>query len=277
MGIYDRDYYRDSPRRGTFGSFSPVSVTTWLIVINVLVFVVDAVLANQALRHHYGDVGREYLRYLGIKATGPFERWGYFSVDLGVRHLQLWRALSYQFLHANFQHIFFNMLGLFLFGPIVESYLGARRYLAFYLLCGCSGALFYALMYYAGVLGGVGVPMVGASAAIYGVLVAAALCAPDTTVMLWWPPMRVPLNYLAIFMTVLAAYSAFNNGANAGGEMAHLGGAALAFVLVRYDFRFNPFSLGAPRRASGRRRAGAAGRRRKPRVRFTDWSKDMNR
>jgi membrane associated rhomboid family serine protease len=128
-------------------------------------------------------------------------------------------------------------------------------------------------MYYAGVLAGVAVPMVGASAAIYGVLVAAAVCAPDTTVMLWWPPMRVPLKYLALVMTALAAFSAFNNSANAGGEAAHLGGAALAFVLVRYAFPFNPFALDAPRRRGGSR--GPAHRRK--RVRFTDWSKDLNR
>jgi membrane associated rhomboid family serine protease len=268
MGIYDRDYYRAAPR-GSFGSFRVSSITTWLVILNVAVFLVDSLLLHAWARREFPDVPPQFIMRGGF--MGPIEFQGHYSIDLAIHQLQLWRFVSYQFLHANFMHLFFNMFGLYLFGPIVESYLGARRYLAYYLLCGCSGAVVYTLLYYLGILWApdAATPMVGASAAIYGVLVAGAVLTPDTTVMLIFPPIPIQLRYLAIIMVGLAAYAAFNNGHNAGGEAAHLGGAVLGFVLIRYRFAFNPFAAGAPARAGARRR--------RARTQFKDWSKDMNR
>jgi membrane associated rhomboid family serine protease len=271
MGIYDRDYYRDPPRRGGFGNFSALSVTTWLIVVNVLVFVIDAWLWNRAIREQLTGVPRQFVPYMraqlaAMNPFGPIESWGFFSVDSAIGHAQVWRVLSYQFLHANLMHLLFNMLGLYFFGPIVEGYLGRGRYLGFSLLCGCSGAVVYTLLCYAGVLPDAAAALVGASAAIYGVLIAAAVLAPDVTVMLFFPPVPLQLKYMAMIMVGIAAYTAFTNGRNAGGEAAHLGGAVLGYVLMRYPFPLNPF---APR-------AGPA-RARRRRVKFTDWSKDMNR
>jgi membrane associated rhomboid family serine protease len=169
-------------------------------------------------------------------------------------------------------HLLLNMVGLFLFAPIVESYLGARRYLIFYLLCGCSGAFVYLLLYYLGVLGGpvaAVAPLVGASAGIYGVLVAAAVIAPDLTVVLLFPPIPIQLKYLALIMVGIAGYVAFTQGnvykSNAGGQAAHLGGAALGFLLIRFPQVLNPFG------------ARKTARRARRRSNSKDWSKDMNR
>src|SRR3954451_24488303 len=175
MGIYDRDYYRDSPRRGGFGVFSMASVTTWLIVINVAVFFID----QMSIRYRV-DEATGYV--IGI--LRPIQQWGAFSKLTAVDHFQVWRFFTFQFLHANFVHIFSNMISLYLFGPIVENYFGRRRFLAFYLLCGCSGAFVYLLLLLAGILHGDQVWLVGASAGIFGVLVAGAMLAPDVTIML---------------------------------------------------------------------------------------------
>ncbi|MDB5321500.1 MAG: rhomboid family protein [Phycisphaerales bacterium] len=264
MGIYDRDYYRDPRPRGGFGSFSMGSVTTWLIVINVTVYLLDAILYQQSLRA-YGpevfDIPARLRTFYGVPTAGPLEQWGYFSVENAVTHLQLWRFFTYQFLHANFQHLFFNMLGLYFFGPIVESYLGTRRYLAFYLLCGCSGAFFYLVLYYLGPLHSAGdkVSLVGASAGIYGVLIAGAVLAPNVTVMLMFPPIPMQLKYLAMILVGIAAYTAFTNGSNAGGQAAHLGGAGLGYLLIRHPQVLNWV---APRPKA------------RSRARFTDWSQD---
>jgi membrane associated rhomboid family serine protease len=270
MGIYDRDYYRDRPPRGGFGNFSMASVTTTLIALNVAVFIVDALLFQQRLRT-FGPQILQYPDYIrqamGVPPTGPLEEFGYYSVDQAIHHLQLWRFVSYQFIHANLQHLFFNMLGLYFFGPIVESYLGPRRYLGFYLLCGCSGAVVYTLLYYLGPLAqpdGDIAPLVGASAGIYGVLVAAALLVPDVTIVLMFPPIPIQLKYLALGMVALAAYSAFNSGHNAGGEAAHLGGAALGYLLIRYPRALNLLDLPRARGQVRRRTA------------FRDWSRDPN-
>src|SRR4051812_23809876 len=111
MGIYDRDYYRDRRPRGGFGHFEMWSATTWLIVINVAVFFLDRLLPPYDVL-----VTSRYRMQIG-----RLEYWGYFSIDTAVYHFQLWRVVTCQFLHANFQHLFWNMIALFMFGQIVEA------------------------------------------------------------------------------------------------------------------------------------------------------------
>jgi membrane associated rhomboid family serine protease len=236
MGWQDRDYYRDSAydsRR--FGRFSGWSVTTWLIAINVAVFVLDNLLAAMVFGYP------------------PATAWGYFSAWTAVHHLQIWRFFTFQFLHANLGHLFFNMLGLYFFGPMVESYFGSRRYLAFYLLCGMAGAAAYMLLLSLHLLiGDPRVPLVGASAGIFGILIAAAQIAPDTVVMLLFPPIPMKLRTLAYVLLGIAAYTVVVHGNNAGGEAAHLGGAALGFLLIYNPRLLNIFSW-RPKRLRYRR------------------------
>lgn len=263
MGIYDRDYYREPQPRRQWGNFSPVSVTTWLIAINVLVFVIDAFLHHQAMQP-YARLSRAAQRYFELTQVGPppLERWGYFSLTTAITHHQFWRFLTFQFLHANLGHLFANMLGLYFFGPLVESYFGARRYIAFYLFCGCAGAVTYLLLLKVGLLHGDDVPLVGASAGIFGVLIAGAMIAPNLTVMLLFPPIPIKFKYLALGLVAYATYVAVTNGDNAGGQAAHIGGAVLGFVFMRYPILLRPFGPGS--RARARRRA-------------TTWSNDFDR
>jgi membrane associated rhomboid family serine protease len=285
MGIYDRDYYRSPPPRGGFGVFNAWSVTTWLIVVNVGVFLGDGLLLRAAERPQprvYEDYDVEVVRQGPRDVTfgmGPLERWGYFSTDTAVRHGQAWRFLSFQFLHAGAIHLFGNMLALFLFGPIVEAHYGGRRFLAFYLLCGLAGAASYLILAATHVLvHDPATPMVGASAGIFGLLVAAAMIAPNVQVYVYWG-MPLTIRWLAIFGMALAAWTVLNYGAvpgaggsNAGGEAAHLGGGVLGFLLMKNQHWLNPF---APRR----RVVGPVAGRRRPRGRpfQKDWSKDFNR
>ena len=184
------------------------SVTIWLIVINVAVFVL-------------GAIGFGFLEQAGVFSAAAL-----FAGEF-------WRLITFQFLHANIQHLFFNMLALYMFGPLVEQYLGARRYLAFYLLCGMAGAGMYLVLLMLGLLhDGIQTPLVGASAGIFGVLVAASRIAPDTTVMLLFPPIPMKLKTLAWVFIGWAAFTILRHGGNAGGEAAHLGGAALGFALI---------------------------------------------
>src|SRR4051794_11867237 len=135
MGIYDRDYIRESSRGG-FGEFVVWSATTWIVILNVAAFVFDG-LARRAgeprtyqqfleLQRHL-DAGDDFLY-----GFGPLAKLGYFSMTKAVYGLQLWRLVTFQFVHAGAGHLFGNMLGIFFFGPIVEGHFGARRYLAFY-------------------------------------------------------------------------------------------------------------------------------------------------
>lgn len=224
MGFADRDYNRAAspgysrgrPARGVFGTLPMWSVTTWIIAINVAVFIVDGM--------------------LGGRLTGI----GEFSKITAINDLQLWRFVTFQFLHVSISHIFFNMLALYFFGPMIEEYLGARRYLVFYLLCGVAGAVMYLLMWAVGFFDGpaghqmgANTPLVGASAGIFGVLIAAASVAPNTTIVLLFPPIPMKLRTLAWIMLGIAVYTVWTNRGNAGGEAAHLGGAALGALLIR--------------------------------------------
>ena len=233
MGIYDRDYYRDPPHRSNFyGNVNPWSVNTWLIVINVAVFVVDSLLERAGFR---------YTEVLGTDPFGnprgltfpPLEGLGHFSVYLGLMHLQLWRLITFQFLHANLNHILFNMLALFFFGPLIESYLGSRRYLTFYLLYGMAGPVAYIVLWATHILiGSSTVPLVGASAGIFGVLIAGATVAPNSQVLVWGI-LPIRLRTFAWLLLAYAVYNVFTAGHNAGGEAAHLGGAAAGYLLIR--------------------------------------------
>jgi membrane associated rhomboid family serine protease len=196
----------------------------------------------------------------------PLQKLLFFSTWRGFLGIEFWRLIGFQFLHGDMWHLAFNMIALFFFGPMIEQYLGSKRYLAFYLLCGIFGALFYALLnllgYTAQMMGidanipgllfnNPTVPLVGASAGVFGVLMAGAYIAPRTTVLLFFIlPMQ--LRTLAYALVVLAVFILLTGGRNAGGEAGHLGGAMAGWYFIRnprhlhgfFDFlgRFDPTS-----------------------------------
>ncbi|MBI1336010.1 MAG: rhomboid family intramembrane serine protease [Phycisphaera sp.] len=219
MGFQDRTYYRDEPQpAGPIGSMRGMSVVTWLIVINAVVFVLDSIFTGSA-------------RASAIS----FTRWGNYNIYDAIYGLQFWRFLTYQFLHANFMHILFNMIGLFFFGRIIEQWWGPRRFLAFYLLCGVSGAVvFTALSLIPSLLPtGPGTYLIGASGSVFGILVACAVLFPNQRVMLMFPPIPMSMRTMALIFLGIAALQLIAGSHNAGGEAAHLGGALLGFILTK--------------------------------------------
>lgn len=226
MGIYDRDYYRTPPRRQL--SLPMWSVTSWLIFLNIAVFFTD----------------RVFLK-------GLLAGWGYFSATAAIDYLQVWRFITFQFLHADLGHLVFNMLSLYFFGRLVENYLGSRRYIAYYLLAGVGGAVLYLLLLYSRVLGyDPRIPMVGASAGIFGILLGAAYIAPNARVMMLFPPIPVKLRTLAWIFVGIAVYIILSHGRNAGGEAGHLGGAVVGYILIRRPYLLNFMAPGRRRSSS---------------------------
>lgn len=226
---------------GTTGP-SGWTVTTWLIVINCAVFLLGGVLGGSAR----------------ADAADP-NRWGFFSVNKAIWGLEVWRFFTYQFLHANFFHLLFNMIGLYFFGPLLERELGRRPFLAFYLLCGVSGALVASAL---GTLPGLGIMhpdagLVGASGSLFGILAACAVRFPDLRVQLLFPPIPMTMRTMALVFLGIAALSVTVGSRNAGGEAAHLGGALLGFLLVRFPA---PLALfGGPSVSGGYGEAKRAG------------------
>jgi membrane associated rhomboid family serine protease len=276
MGIYDRDYYRQSLPRGGFGYFSAWSVTTWLIIINVAVFFLDGMLRRSygpaPFHPMYEDSLAQAFRGAWGRAMdfqmGPLQRWGYFSTATAIYSAQVWRFITFQFLHGSPGHLIGNLVGMFFFGPIVEAHFGARRYLAFYLSCGLAGAVAYLLLGAAHVLVvDRNAPLVGASAGVFGLLVAAAMIAPHVQIFYYVFPVTVGM--LAICGMLMAAYAVLASGMNAGGEAAHLGGGILGFMQMKNQHWLNPFA--PPRQLL------TTTRRRPKRALQKDWSKDFNR
>ncbi len=238
MAWEDRDYYREGPR---FGSrLGKGSVVTWLLIINGAVFVLDAILSS----------GMRIPAWLSPSWIGNF------NAEQAIFGFQLWRWFTYQFLHADFFHILFNMIGLYFFGPLLEQWWGSRRFVAFYLLCGVSGALL--MTFFVFVAPGVIVPegidargirLVGASGAIFGILAGAATLFPKQRVMLIFPPIPMSMRTMALIFLGIAALSLLAGSPNAGGEAAHLGGALFGFILVKsprlldWADRFSPSSI----------------------------------
>ncbi|MEM8756723.1 MAG: rhomboid family intramembrane serine protease, partial [Planctomycetota bacterium] len=186
--------------------------------------------------------------------------YGHFSLLHGFLRLEAWRLVTFQFLHADLTHLFFNMLGLFIFGGLVEQYLGSRRYLAYYLICGIGGGLLY-LFFVAlasmnvplpGTLArtGIGTPLIGASAGVFGVVVACARIVPDMRIMLLIPPIPVKIKWIAYFYVAFAAFNLLRGGDNAGGDAAHIGGAIAGYFFIRNQHLlrgFLDFGAGSPK------------------------------
>lgn len=143
--------------------------------------------------------------------------------------------MSYQFLHYDFMHILFNMIGLYFFGPMLEKWWGSRRFLAFYLLCGISGAAVMTLLSFVPGLLFVGslTQLVGASGSLFGILAGAAVLFPHQRVMLLFPPIPMAMRTMALLFMGLAFLSVMAGTPNAGGDAAHLGGALLGFILIK--------------------------------------------
>lgn len=227
-----------------------ISVTNALIIINVVVFFLGIMVQREAL------LGVPYPQ---APKTSIFEITCAYSWFTCFLEGQLWRLITYQFVHANFGHILFNMWALYFFGPAVEQAMGARRYLLFYLVCGIAGALFSSLLAgfnlftsipptpeseyicnqlaaLAGYEGTVQcwemVCMVGASASIYGVMVACAFMYPDVHISLIFPPVTLRLRTFATIVIAIASLTILFNLNNAGGEAGHLGGIIMGAIIM---------------------------------------------
>ena len=224
MGLYDRDYtqadfqsqYRHAPQmRMHFPRITPVVRS--LLIINFAVFFAGALF-----------LPRNILVPGLPQPLNFFERWFSVFPNSFASVLQIWRLITYQFLHADIIHILFNMLGLYFLGPTLERHWGSKKFLIFYLSCGVAGGLFYTFLVALKFLWSV--PMIGASGAILGMLAACAILFPHFVVFLIVFP--IPIRVAAVILIFIASVVVLSKGDNAGGEAAHLGGMCAGAIYV---------------------------------------------
>lgn len=192
-----------------------------IILINIVVFVTLILLKVVLTMSGAREVYETIMQWLMLPASIP------------AFLKKPWTLVTYFFLHERFFHILFNMLFLYWFGRIIKQFLGGSKVVSLYVLGGLAGGIFYILIYnlvpYFADRVAVSM-MLGASAGVFAVVFGAATFMPNYTIFLMFlGPVRI--KYIALVYLILAF--AGSTGYNAGGEIAHLGGAAMGFIYIK--------------------------------------------
>jgi len=151
-----------------------------------------------------------------------------------------WTLVTYQFLHGGTGHIFFNMLGLFFFGPRLEIRLGSRHFLGLYLVSGLVGAVVHILYTMLPISsGGMMTPMIGASASVYGVLLGYARFWPRDKILIWFV-IPVEIRVAVIGLTLISLWSGLGPGGGNIAHFAHLGGFLGGWLYLKGKDHWSP-------------------------------------
>jgi membrane associated rhomboid family serine protease len=153
----------------------------------------------------------------------------YLALIPGAILAQPWGVVTYMFVHANFMHLLFNMIGLFFFGPRLEGQLGGRSFLTLYVLSGLGGAAFSFLFARYGAV-------VGASGAVFGILLGYAYFWPRDRIYIWGV-LPVEARILVGVLAAMALYSGISGSGAGVAHFAHLGGFAGGYAYLRWRKR----------------------------------------
>jgi membrane associated rhomboid family serine protease len=181
-----------------------------IIIINVLIFGASWI---------YPDI-----------MYGLFAGW-WFESDF----FKPWQIITHMFMHGfrSIEHILFNMFALYMFGSALENHWGAKKFLTYYMLCGLGAfVIFTAVQYFSGSHGDY---TVGASGAVFGLLLGFGYSFPETRLMLLFPPIPIKAKHFVMIYGAIELYMGIQNniGDNVA-HFAHLGGALVGFVIIKY-------------------------------------------
>ncbi len=185
---------------------------------------------------------------------------------------KVWQLFTYMFMHGGFMHLLMNMFMLWMFGTVVENVWGDRKFLIFYLVCGIGAGICQELAQYGSYLynglnaydvvnvNGMKLPMgdylnlwttVGASGALYGVLLAFGMMFPEERMFIIPIPVPVKAKWIIVGSIAMELFSAFGTSNDGVAHLAHLGGMLFGFLLIRY-WRKHPYSGGGFGTSGGR-------------------------
>lgn len=234
MGIYDRDYYRkDAP--GFLERLIPQgSVCKWLIGITVAVFVAQLLTQPPPIPFDSGDFPQIMPRGEAGRSSAGWVTDTFILDPTAVLHGQVWRLLSYAFLHepTGLLHILFNMLFLWWFGSDLEALYGSREFLLFYLVAATLGGVAYTAWSLVSPTG----PCLGASGAITALLVLYACHFPQRSILIFFF-LPVPIWLFAIFNVAQDAFIFLGRFHTQVAVVVHLAGAVFAFAYFKSPLR----------------------------------------
>jgi membrane associated rhomboid family serine protease len=189
------------------GQFQTPPVVKNLLIINLLVYMATAML----------PIGDRILEYGALALGSPW--------------FHTYQYITYMFLHSSFEHLFFNMFALWMFGRTLEYRLGSQRFLVYYMACGVGAALIQwgvALL-----LGELPLFLVGASGAVMGLLLAFGVLYPNATIMLLIPPIPMKAKWFVIIYALIELFLGWR-GVGQVAHFAHVGGMVWGFLLLHY-------------------------------------------
>jgi membrane associated rhomboid family serine protease len=193
-----------------------------LLAANITIFIVQFLLSPSALmvfNHTFGLVPGE-----------------------AIPRLKLWQFASYMFLHGGFWHLFFNMFALWMFGSEIEALWGRQAFLRYYFVCGFGGGLTYAVTSW-----GSYVPLVGASGAVFGILLAYALLFPDRQILLYFL-IPIKVKWFVLGYGLIELLAATRGSPSQIGHFAHLGGLLFGYLYLKLGMGHRATGAGWPRR-----------------------------
>lgn len=201
-------------------------VVRQLLILNVIVYILTDIIAPQ--------FGASFLLPEDLKAFLGI----YYPTSPDFNPTQV---ATYMFTHGNGWHILFNMFSLVMFGPPVEEGLGAKKFLAYYFLAGIGAlvlqfASYWYAIHYEGIPQNVieGIPMLGASGAIFGILAAYGMLFPNNMMMLIFPPIPMKAKYMVLLFMVFELYQGVWGAPTMVAHFAHLGGAVFGALLILF-------------------------------------------
>ena len=210
--MYQNESFGGAIKRGFLGM--PVIIRT-IIAINVMVFVFQALLGGIQIAGT--SINNLIVTYLG------------FNPDLFTALTQPWRFVTYMFLHGSGFHLLFNMLWLWWMGRAVEEGLGPRTFSVVYFGAGIGGAFFHIALSF---LYGTSI-VIGASGAVFGIMVAFAYMYPRVPIMLLFLP---PIEARFVVAALIALDVLFLGAGDSVARLVHLGGAGVGYLLVKAHY-----------------------------------------
>lgn len=195
-----------------------------LLILNVLFFLADVCLQPR---------GIDLTRWLGLHY-------------ITAQDFYPWQFITYMFMHGNFSHLFFNMFALWMFGYALENYWGSKRFLVYYLITGVGAALIqtgvlaleirsmtaelppFAAQHYINQI-----VTVGASGAVYGILLAFGMCFPNVPIFLYFF-LPIKAKWFVIIYGVIELFAGIGGTADGVAHFAHLGGMIFGLLLILY-------------------------------------------
>ena len=218
--------------------FRVTEVVKHLLIINVLMYLGTMLL---------GDPSHGTSLDLVNERLTDFSLWGRYRLAMFFptsEYFRPYQIVSHMFMHADIGHLFFNMFAVFMFGPPLEATWGPKRFLFFYLLTGFGSVLLHTLVrgieiyWFGESMFAANVPSLGASGAVFGLLVGYGMLFPDNRIMLLFPPIPLKAKYFVLIYAGVELFMGLGNLNTGVAHYAHLGGALFGFLLILYWRKF---------------------------------------